>query len=75
MKKFLDAKDLIAMGLFGSKMTLWRAIKEGRFPPGRMVSANRRKWTADEIENYVNACPTERDAEPTSRDSEPGEAA
>jgi predicted DNA-binding transcriptional regulator AlpA len=76
-KKFYDAADLIAMNLFGSKMTLWREIKAGRFPPGRMTSRNSRKWTDQEIDDYVAGCPVERetDAGPESRDGEPEETA
>jgi predicted DNA-binding transcriptional regulator AlpA len=69
-KKFYDAADLIAMDLFGSRMGVWRAVKEGRLAPGRMTSPNRRKWTEQEIDDYIASCPVERERE---RDAGAGE--
>ena len=58
--KFLRYSDLRERGLFRSRMTLKRAIDEGRFPSGRLVSPNARAWTEEEADLYVAGCPTAR---------------
>jgi predicted DNA-binding transcriptional regulator AlpA len=66
--KFLRYSDLVERGLFRSRMTLKRAIDEGRFPPGRLLTPNARAWTEEEADHYVDGCPTSRktDSRPKS---------
>ena len=38
-----------------STVTLWRMEKEGRFPKGSYISANRKVWFEDEIVAWQNS--------------------
>jgi hypothetical protein len=58
--KLYQAKDLIDMGLFGSKPSLDRRIKSGDFPLGKLTSPNRRTWTDEQVATYYDSCPTEK---------------
>lgn len=33
--------------------SIYRLIKENRFPPGKMITANRRVWRRDEVEEAI----------------------
>lgn len=55
MTKLLRYSDLVERGLFNNRATLYRWIKEGRFPPGRMWGPNTRTWTEDEVEAAIAA--------------------
>lgn len=50
--KYLRMKHLQEQGIVYNWTTLRRWIKEGRFPPGRMIGPNSRAWTEDEIAAY-----------------------
>jgi prophage regulatory protein len=38
-----------------SRTTLWRREKEGTFPEGRYISANRKVWFEDEVRAWQDA--------------------
>jgi predicted DNA-binding transcriptional regulator AlpA len=57
VKKVYQARELIEMGVAGSLPTLYRMIERG-FPPGRMISLNRRVWTEEEIDEWFATRPT-----------------
>jgi predicted DNA-binding transcriptional regulator AlpA len=57
-KKFLRFRDLKTRGIVNNWTTLRRWIKEGRFPPGRLIGPNTRVWTEEEIERWIASCPT-----------------
>ncbi len=59
--KLLRYPDLVKRGLFNNRATLYRWIKEKRFPPGRKWGPNTRAWTEDEVEAVVAAA-AEREA-------------
>ena len=53
--KLLRYSDLVERGIFNNRATLYRWIKEGRFPPGRKLGPNTRTWTEDEVEAVIAA--------------------
>ena len=53
--KLLRYPDLVERGYFNNRATLYRAIKDGRFPPGFKWGPNTRTWTEDEAEGAVDA--------------------
>jgi predicted DNA-binding transcriptional regulator AlpA len=54
----LRYRDLVARGLFNSRMTMWRAIEQQGFPPGRLVTPNSRAWTEVEVDQWVASRPS-----------------
>jgi predicted DNA-binding transcriptional regulator AlpA len=64
--KLLRFPDLVAIGLFNSRMTLKRAIDSQGFPEGVLLTPNCRAWREDEIEAWVAARPTARKPEARS---------
>jgi len=54
----LRYRDLVARGLFNSRMTTWRAIEQQGFPPGRLVTPNSRAWTEVEVDQWVASRPS-----------------
>ncbi|WP_086935360.1 helix-turn-helix transcriptional regulator [Azospirillum sp. B510] len=54
MVKFFRKKDLIEMGVVGSEATLYRLIKDGRFPPGAKVGSSR-IWRPSDIDGLFTA--------------------
>jgi predicted DNA-binding transcriptional regulator AlpA len=61
--KLLRFPDLVAIGLFNSRMTLKRAIDSQGFPEGMLLTPNCRAWREDEVEAWVAARPTARKRE------------
>ena len=61
MTKLLRYPDLVERGLFNNRATLYRWIKEGRFPRGRKWGPNTRTGTEDAVEAVVAAA-AEREA-------------
>lgn len=61
--KLLRYPDLVERGYVKNRATLYRWIKDGRFPAGIKLGPNTRAWTEDEIEAALVAA------------REPGEAA
>jgi predicted DNA-binding transcriptional regulator AlpA len=56
----LRYRDLVARGLFNSRMTMWRAIEQQGFPPGRLVTPNSRAWTEVEVDQWVASRPRQK---------------
>jgi predicted DNA-binding transcriptional regulator AlpA len=63
-KKFLRFRDLKTRGIVNNWTTLRRWIKEGRFPPGRLIGPHTRVWTEEEVEAWLPhaLCPGKRGA-------------
>jgi predicted DNA-binding transcriptional regulator AlpA len=51
--RMLRFPDLIARGLFNSRMTLKRAIDAQGFPPGILITPNARAWDETEIDAWL----------------------
>jgi hypothetical protein len=63
--KLLKYSDLFEMGVFGSRMSLKRGIDEQSFPPGKLVTPNARRWTEEEVLEWLANRPVARkDAPP-----------
>ena len=60
--RLLRFPDLIARGLFNSRMTLKRAIDTQGFPPGVLITPNARAWGEDEVNAWVASRPAARKA-------------
>jgi predicted DNA-binding transcriptional regulator AlpA len=56
---FLRFKDLKARGIVVSWPSLRYKIEHSGFPPGRYLGPNTRAWTADEVQAWIDALPTE----------------
>jgi predicted DNA-binding transcriptional regulator AlpA len=67
---FLRYKDLTKLGIFRSPMTMKRAIDCGDLAQGRMLSANVRAWSQEEIAQYIATRPTARKAPPLRKKPE-----
>jgi len=61
-ERYVRFKDLKERGIVRNWTTLVRWIKEGRFPPGRLLGPNTRVWTEGEIERWIAAAPVSRKA-------------
>lgn len=55
-KDWLDYKDLQAKG-YGSRTTVWRAVKKGNFPPPRDNGRGGRIWFPEDLENFNKSLP------------------
>jgi predicted DNA-binding transcriptional regulator AlpA len=55
---YVDYHGLVSKGVFNSRMTLWRAIRDHGFPPGILITPNRRAWTEDEVGAWIALRPT-----------------
>jgi prophage regulatory protein len=61
--QLLDSDDLWACGIRFSRQHLYRLIKAGLFPkPIKLGSGGRNPWIADEINAWIKARISERDA-------------
>ena len=58
--RLLRLPEVIKTIGFGSRTTIWRAVRSGHFPPPVIVGSNSICWRADEIEAWVNALPRRR---------------
>ncbi|WP_395664215.1 helix-turn-helix transcriptional regulator [Aestuariivirga sp.] len=59
MTTFLRYRDLEARGIVRSWAALRYKIKHNGFPPGRYLGPNTRAWTAEEVQAWLDALPTE----------------
>jgi len=59
--------DLVARGIFNSRMTLKRAIDAQDFPPGILLTPNSRAWREDEVEAWIASRPAARKASTRNR--------
>ncbi len=57
MTSLLNFDDLKARGIFTNRMTLMRAIDLHGFPPGIMVTPNRRCWPEAEVSAWLASRP------------------
>ncbi len=56
MERFLSERDLVEqIGL--SRVTLWRKVRAGDFPPPRKISQNRKAWLESEVSDWISARP------------------
>lgn len=69
--RMLRFPDLVARGLFNSRMTLKRAIDNQGFPPGILITPNSRAWSEGEIDAWIASRPTARKAEARSSQQTP----
>jgi len=69
---FLTFEDLKSRGLFTNRQTLARAIDLYGFPPGLMITPNRRCWPAAEVEAWLSGRPV---AHPNQKLGRPKSAA
>ena len=53
-RKMLNEKQVLEI-VPVSPVTLWRMERDGRFPKGSYMSANRKAWFADEIVEWQNS--------------------
>ncbi len=60
MSQMLRFPDLVARGLFVSRMTLKRAIDSQGFPPGVLITPNARAWSEAEVNAWIAARPVSR---------------
>jgi predicted DNA-binding transcriptional regulator AlpA len=67
--------DLVARGIFNSRMTLKRAIDALGFPPGILLTPNSRAWREDEVEAWIASRPAARKASIRKPDPKSTEAA
>ena len=58
--KLIDYSDLVDRRIFNSRMSLKRAIDDQGFPPGRLITPNRRVWDEAEVAAWVESRPTVR---------------
>jgi prophage regulatory protein len=61
MTQLLSADDLRGLGIQFSRVTLWRLVREGKFPRPLKVSEQRNAWIAEEVETWISARAAERD--------------
>jgi hypothetical protein len=54
---FVRFKDLKARGIVTSWPQLQRMQQEYGFPTGRLLGANMRAWTVEEVEEWLSKCP------------------
>ena len=59
LREFNRFSDLKEAGIFASRMTCWRAIKAGQFPPGVLLG-NVRLWSRASILEALAKLPTEK---------------
>lgn len=55
--RLLRLREVISTLGFGSRTTIWRAVKRGDFPQPVIIGRNSIGWRADEIEAWVAALP------------------
>src|SRR5215831_14424707 len=53
-RRFLTAQELIATGLVPNTMTLWRLIRQGRFPRPLAVGERLRRWDVLELQALID---------------------
>lgn len=58
--RLLRLPEVIETIGFGSRTTIWRAVRRGEFPQPLIIGRNSICWRADEIEAWVNALPRRR---------------
>ena len=64
---FLRYKDLKQRNIVTSWPQLRRMMDLYGFPPGRLLGANMRAWTVEEIKDWLAKCPSEPSPQATER--------
>ena len=54
-KQLLTFNDLVAMGLNVSRVTIWRMVREGRFPPKLDTGGKLSVWRRRDVEAWLEA--------------------
>lgn len=68
MQKRLRFNDLRDRGVVNNRTTLKNWIRDVGFPAGQLTGPNTRTWTEDEVQDWLDARPTEpKPALPTKR--------
>jgi Prophage CP4-57 regulatory protein (AlpA) len=62
LKPHNRVSDLTREG-YGSPSTIWRWIKLGLFPPGRLIGPNIRVWSREEVREWFENRPTAKKTE------------
>ena len=62
--KRLRYRDLVALGIVGTRPTLQSWIRHRGFPPGQLTGPNSRTWGEDEVCNWLAMRPTKPKAAP-----------
>jgi hypothetical protein len=64
---FVRFKDLKARGIVTSWPQLQRMQEHYGFPTGRLLGANMRAWTVEEVEEWLSKCPFDPSPQATER--------
>lgn len=51
-RRWLSFDDLVERGYPDNRTTIYRWIGQKRFPPGKLLGPNMRRWTIEEIEAH-----------------------
>ena len=61
VKRLMNVKEVCeAMGL--SRVTIWRLVKDGKFPKPLEISQRKRAWPVTDVEQYLSDREAERAA-------------
>jgi len=60
--RILSLNDLRELGIYYSRVHIYRLVKAGKFPAPIKVGQNRIGWVESEIDEWLNAKVAERDA-------------
>ena len=74
MDRLLAEKEILDRIVPWGRTTLWRKVRQGKFPAPRAVSENRKAWLESEISDWISGRPvapqyTECGYQPGSADS------
>lgn len=64
--KLVSTKEVLQLTSIRCRSSLWRAVKDGKFPAPKRLGANRNCWELAEIEAWADALPR-RDYAPKNR--------
>ena len=64
--KLVSTKEVLHLTSIRCRSSLWRAVKDGKFPAPKRLGANRNCWELAEIEAWADALPR-RDYAPKGR--------
>ncbi len=53
MSKLLRFNDLVERGVVNNRPTLYRWIKDRKFPKGIKIGENTRAWPEDEVDAWI----------------------
>ncbi len=56
--KLLKIKDVLAKTGIGSRTSLWRAMREKKFPCPKKIGPNRIAWLESDVDNWASSLPT-----------------